>query len=186
MPRFEEALADAEAADARIAEAADGEELPPYLGVPCTIKEAISVAGMPNCTGLIQRRDYRCAETAPVAERLLDSGAILMGLSNTSELCMWPETGNRVYGLTRNPYDPDRTAGGSSGGEGAAIGTGGSPFGLGSDVGGSIRTPAASAGSSATSPPLASSRTRSPIRRRTDPRPSGCSAPGRCPGGRRT
>ncbi len=142
VPRFEEALEEAEEADARIAAAADDEELPPYLGVPCTIKEAISVAGMPNSTGLIERRDFRCEETAPVAERLLGAGAILMGLTNTSELCMWPESGNRVYGRTRNPYDPARTAGGSSGGEGTAIGSGGSPLGLGSDVGGSIRTPA--------------------------------------------
>ena len=140
-PRFEAALAEAEAADARVASAAAGEELPPYFGVPCTIKEAIAVEGMPNCTGLDARRHHRATETAPVAERLLASGAILLGVTNTSELCMWPETGNRVYGRTRNPYDPRRTAGGSSGGEGAAIGSGGAPIGLGSDVGGSIRMP---------------------------------------------
>jgi fatty acid amide hydrolase 2 len=140
--RYEAALADADAADARIAGAGADEELPPYLGVPCTIKEAIAVAGMPNCAGLDARRDHRAPESAPVAERLLASGAILLGVSNTSELCMWPETANRVYGRTGNPYDPSRTAGGSSGGEGAAIGAGGSPIGLGSDVGGSIRTPA--------------------------------------------
>ena len=142
VPRFDEALAEADAADARIAAAGETDELPPFLGVPCTIKEAIAVAGMPNCAGLVQRRDHRSEESAPVAERLLETGAILLGLTNTSELCMWPESGNRVYGLTRNPYDPRRSAGGSSGGEGAAIGAGGSPFGLGSDVGGSIRTPA--------------------------------------------
>ncbi len=142
VPRYEQALAEAEEADERIASAAADEELPPYLGVPCTIKEAIAVAGMPNCTGLHARCEHRSEETAPVAERLLASGAILLGLSNTSELCMWPETGNHVYGRTGNPYDPRRTAGGSSGGEGAAIGSGGSPLGLGSDVGGSIRTPA--------------------------------------------
>jgi len=140
--RYDEALAEAEAADARVAGAGAGEELPPYLGVPCTIKEAIAVAGLPNCAGLDARREHRASESAPVAERLLGSGAILLGVSNTSELCMWPETANRVYGRTGNPYDPRRTAGGSSGGEGAAIGAGGSPIGLGSDVGGSIRTPA--------------------------------------------
>ncbi|MGI8462137.1 MAG: amidase, partial [Solirubrobacterales bacterium] len=146
VPRFEQALEEADAADARIAAAGEDEELPPYLGVPCTIKEAIAVEGMPNCAGLIQRRDHRATDTAPVAERLIGAGAIPLGLTNTSELCMWPESGNRVYGLTRNPYDPARTAGGSSGGEGAAIGSGGSPLGLGSDVGGSIRTPAAFCG----------------------------------------
>lgn len=146
VPRFGEALAEADEADARIAAAGEDEELPPYLGVPCTIKEAIAVAGMPNCAGLIRRRDHRAEESAPVAERLIGAGAILLGLTNTSELCMWPESGNRVYGLTRNPYDPRRTSGGSSGGEGAAIGAGGSPLGLGSDVGGSIRIPSAFCG----------------------------------------
>ena len=63
-------------------------------------------------------------------------------MTNTSELAMWIESDNRVYGRTRNAYDPHRTAGGSSGGEGAAVGSGGSPFGLGSDIGGSIRLPA--------------------------------------------
>jgi fatty acid amide hydrolase 2 len=139
--RFDEALAEAEEADRRIAAAASDEELPPYLGVPCTIKEAIMVAGMPNCTGAVARREHRSEETAPVAERLLASGAILLGVTNTSEFCMWPETANHVYGRTTNPYDQSRTAGGSSGGEGAAIGAGGSPIGLGSDVGGSIRMP---------------------------------------------
>jgi fatty acid amide hydrolase 2 len=63
-------------------------------------------------------------------------------LTNISELTLWIESDNRVYGRTSTPYDPSRAAGGSSGGEGAAIGSGGSPFGLGSDIGGSIRTPA--------------------------------------------
>jgi fatty acid amide hydrolase 2 len=74
--------------------------------------------------------------------RLRAAGAIPLGVTNTSELCMWMESNNRVYGRTNNPYDLGRTAGGSSGGEGSIIGAGGSPFGLGSDIGGSIRMPA--------------------------------------------
>src|SRR5690606_27779016 len=62
--------------------------------------------------------------------------------TNVSELCMWMEGNNRVYGRTNNPYDPRRIVGGSSSGEGAIVGAGGSPFGLGSDIGGSIRMPA--------------------------------------------
>jgi fatty acid amide hydrolase 2 len=140
--RFAAALAEADAADERIAAAAPGEELPPFLGVPCTIKESIALAGMPNCAGLVSRRETVAEETAPSAQRLLDAGFVPLGVTNTSELTMWIESQNRVYGRTRNAYDPHRTAGGSSGGEGAAVGSGGSPVGLGSDIGGSIRLPA--------------------------------------------
>src|SRR5204863_5760572 len=80
--------------------------------------------------------------TAPAAQRLLDAGPILLGLTNLSELTMWIESDNRVYGRTLNAYDRRRTAGGSSGGEGAAIGCGGSVIGIGTDFAGSIRLPA--------------------------------------------
>jgi fatty acid amide hydrolase 2 len=73
---------------------------------------------------------------------LLDAGGILLGLTNTSELALWFETENRLYGRTRNPYDLQRIAGGSSGGCAAAIACGGSPISLGTDTGGSIRVPA--------------------------------------------
>jgi fatty acid amide hydrolase 2 len=75
-------------------------------------------------------------------ERLRRAGAIPLGVTNTSELCMWMESYNKVYGRTNNPYDLRRIVGGSSGGEAAIIAAGGSPFGLGSDIGGSIRMPA--------------------------------------------
>lgn len=142
VERFDAAREEADAADARVAAAGDPDSLPPLLGVPCTIKESIGVEGMPNCGGVVARAERRCERTAPAAQRLLDAGAILLGLTNLSELTMWVESENRVYGRTSNPYDPSRTAGGSSGGEGAAIGSGGSPIGLGSDLGGSIRLPA--------------------------------------------
>lgn len=139
--RFEAARAEADAADARIAANA-GEELPPLLGVPCTIKESLAFTGMPNAAGVVARRDIRATTDATVVRRVLDAGAIPLGVTNTSELCMWIESENRLYGRTRNPYDPSRTVGGSSGGEGACVGAGGSPFGIGSDIGGSIRLPA--------------------------------------------
>jgi fatty acid amide hydrolase 2 len=142
VPRYDAARREAEAVDARVGAAEDPDSLPPLLGVPCTIKETIGIEGMPHSAGVVARRDHRCRRTAPIARRLLDAGAILLGLTNVSELAIWVETDNRVYGRTSNPYDPVRTAGGSSGGEAAAIGSGGSPIGLGTDLGGSIRLPA--------------------------------------------
>ena len=97
---------------------------------------------MPQATGLLARKSFRAPANAPAVERLVAAGAIPLGVTNTSELTLWIESTNRLYGRTSNPYDPRRTAGGSSGGEGAAVGWGGSPFGIGSDIGGSIRLPA--------------------------------------------
>lgn len=138
--RLDAARAEAQAADRR-AELEPG-FLPPLLGVPCTIKECFALEGMPQSAGLVLRQDLRAQEDATTVARLRRAGAIPMGVSNTSELCMWMETKNRVYGRTNNPYDPRWIVGGSSGGEGAIVGAGASPFGLGSDVGGSIRMPA--------------------------------------------
>ena len=139
--RFDAARADADAADARVAETADPDDLPVFHGVPCTIKESIAMSGMPNCAGLVSRNAMRSNENAPSVQRLIDAGAIPLGVTNTPELCLWIETENRQYGRTNNAYSAKRTAGGSSGGEGAAVGSGGSPLGLGADIGGSIRLP---------------------------------------------
>ena len=114
----------------------------PLLGIPCTIKECFQLEGMPQSSGLYSRRNIRSSSNAPVVQNILDAGAIPMGVSNLSELCMWMESNNSVYGRSNNPYDLRCTTGGSSGGEGALVGCGGSPFGLGSDIGGSIRMPA--------------------------------------------
>lgn len=140
--RFDGARAEAAAVDAQIAQAPAEAELPPLLGVPFTVKESIALQGMPQSAGLLARRDYRAGDTAPAVQRLIDAGAIPLGVTNTSELTLWIESSNRVYGRTNNPYDSKRTAGGSSGGEGAAVGSGGSPFGVGTDIAGSIRIPA--------------------------------------------
>src|SRR6476661_4326906 len=138
--RFEAALADADEADARIRAA--GGDLPPFLGVPSTIKESFAVKGMPNAAGLVHRADVRADVDAPAVARLRAAGAIPIGVTNTSEATMWIESSNRLYGRTNNAYDARRTAGGSSGGEGSAVGAGFAPIGLGSDIGGSIRLPA--------------------------------------------
>jgi fatty acid amide hydrolase 2 len=140
--RYDRAREEADTADQLVAGSAHPDELPPLLGVPCTIKESIAMLGMPNCAGLVSRREWRSTDNAPTVQRLLDAGLIPLGVTNTPELCLWIETENRAYGRTNNAYDPTRTAGGSSGGEGAAVGVGGSPIGLGADIGGSIRIPA--------------------------------------------
>jgi fatty acid amide hydrolase 2 len=139
--RYGEAVAEARACDVRI-RAGDASPLPPFFGVPCSIKECFALVGMPQSSGSVARRAFRATEDAPAVARLRRAGAIPIGVTNTSELCMWMETNNRLYGRTRNPYDTSRIVGGSSGGEGALVAVGASPFGLGSDVGGSIRMPA--------------------------------------------
>lgn len=146
VDRIEEARKQARAIDQRIGSAAlRGDalgDLPPLTGVPFTVKESIALDGMPSSAGLLARRDHRSRRTATAVKRLIDAGAIPVGVTNTSELTLWIESENPVYGRTNNPYDVSRTAGGSSGGEGAAVGSGGVPFGIGADVGGSIRVPA--------------------------------------------
>lgn len=118
------------------------DNLPPFLGVPCTVKEAIALRGMPFTAGHVHRLGVLAEKDATATARLRKAGFIPIGVSNTSELCMWMESYNKVYGRTSNPYDYSRTAGGSSGGEGALVGAGCSPVGLGADIGGSIRMPA--------------------------------------------
>ena len=139
--RFTEAINEAIAADKLIKSRAK-EELPPFIGVPCTIKESFAFTGMPNVSGLVSRKGLIQKEDAETVNRLIRAGFIPLGVTNTSELCLWMETNNQVYGRTNNAYDQTRTAGGSSGGEGAIVAAGGSPFGLGSDIWGSIRSPA--------------------------------------------
>lgn len=139
--RMEEAIEDAKKVDKQLSEK-DREEFPPLYGVPCTIKENFAFVGFPQTGGLNLRRNFYPLRNATVVDRILESGAIPIGFTNVSELCMWMESNNRVYGRTNNPYDLSRIAGGSSGGEGAIIGSGASPFGLGADIGGSIRMPA--------------------------------------------
>ncbi len=117
-------------------------EKPPLYGVPCSVKEAIALTGAPHTAGSVYRKSVVPAEDAPVVRRLREAGAIPLGVTNVSEMCMWFESYNPLYGRTNNPYDQGRIPGGSSGGEGSILGAGAAPFGVGSDVGGSIRMPA--------------------------------------------
>lgn len=140
--RFAEALREADAADALIAATTDTSTLPPLLGVPCTIKDTFEFTGMPQVVGMVSRKDVFGQKDSSAVDALRKAGAIPLGVTNTPELAMWYETYNRVYGRSKNAYDRGRITGGSSGGEGAIVGAGASPFGLGSDVAGSIRMPA--------------------------------------------
>jgi len=139
--RFDTAREEADAAD-KFVKNNDNKNFPPFLGVPCTIKESFCLTGMPNTGGLLKRKHCIANQDATAVARLRSSGAIPLGVTNVSEMCLWMESYNPLYGRTCNAYQSYRTAGGSSGGEGALIGSGGSPFGLGSDIGGSIRMPA--------------------------------------------
>ncbi|XP_013068648.2 fatty-acid amide hydrolase 2-like [Biomphalaria glabrata] len=117
------------------------EEKKPFLGVPLSVKEAFYWKGMANTSGLTARRHIQASEDAPVLINLRNAGAIPFIQTNISEVCMWFESSNYVYGTTNNAYDVRRMVGGSSGGEGCIISTGASVFGVGSDIGGSIRMP---------------------------------------------
>src|ERR1700723_2101184 len=131
-------------AQARAAEKAivHGEEVGPLHGVPLSIKSAIDVAGHRCEAGSRLREGYIAAVDAPLVARLRAAGAVILGVTSTPELLMAWETDNLLYGRTSNPWDLTRTAGGSSGGEAAAIAAGLSAAGVGSDGGGSIRVPA--------------------------------------------
>lgn len=139
--RADDARAEADRADAVLREVGP-DAVPPLHGVPCTVKENFALRGMPNTAGLVARKGYRPERDAVTVARLRDAGAIPMGVTNCSELCMWLESNNQVYGRTTNSYAPGRIAGGSSGGEGSIVGAGASPFGLAADFAGSIRFPA--------------------------------------------
>jgi len=138
---YDDARTRAAEADAQLAES-NLDDLPPLHGVPFTIKECFAFEGMEHTSGLKKRKGVRAAADATAVARLKAAGGIPLGTTNVSELCMWMESNNKVYGRTGNPYDPSRIVGGSSGGEGAIVGSGASPFGVGSDIGGSIRMPA--------------------------------------------
>src|SRR5579863_2149689 len=116
--------------------------LGPLYGVPISIKSSIEVVGMPYEAGTRLREGIVGQQDAPLVQRLRAAGAIILGVTNTPELLMAWETDNLLHGRTNSPWDLARTPGGSSGGEAAAIASGMSAGGVGSDGGGSIRVPA--------------------------------------------
>lgn len=134
----ERCLALADDADAR---AATGRTLPPLHGLPIAIKDLQSARGFRFTRGSPIYRDAVADEDSVLVERLRGAGAILIGKTNVPEFGMGSHTYNKVYGTTYNPYDLTKSAGGSSGGAGAALATGMLPIADGSDLGGSLRNP---------------------------------------------
>jgi amidase len=133
------ALEQAREADKALAK---GEIRGPLHGVPFTLKDAIETEGVISTGGTLGRASYVPKEDATVVKRLRAAGGILLGKTNCPEFGWAWESDNLVYGRTSNPYDLSLSPGGSSGGESAIIAAGGSPLGLGSDAGGSVRFPA--------------------------------------------
>jgi amidase len=145
----ERTLAAARDADALLA---GGGAVGPLHGVPFTVKDNISAAGLTMAVGVPARRDVVADRDATVVSRMREAGAILLGKTNLPPWGGGTETDNEVYGRTDNPYDRARTPGGSSGGEAAAIAALESPCGFGTDSGASVRLPAHFCGLAALKP----------------------------------
>jgi amidase len=143
------ALAAADRADAAVAA---GERLGPLHGVPITVKANIDLTGSPTTQGVPALQHAVPDLDHPMVERMKAAGAIPIARSNLPDMGLRVHTVSALYGLTRNPWDPTRTAGGSSGGEAAALATGMTPLGLGNDIGGSLRNPSFCCGTAALKP----------------------------------
>lgn len=137
--QFDHALQRAAQADAARER---GESWGPLHGVPMTIKDTYEVVGMPTTAGSPKFRDHRPTTHAPAVQKLIDAGAIVFGKTNVPLFAGDLQSYNKVYGTTNNPWDLTRTPAGSSGGAAAALAAGLTPIELGSDIGGSLRTPA--------------------------------------------
>ena len=130
----------------RLTEAGVPADPPPLHGVPVTVKDALAVANVRFTAGSHRLREHVAEQDAEAVRRMKAAGAIVLGKSSCSDMSGSMETNNPISGLTRNPWRLDRSAGGSSGGEGALVAAGGSPLGLGADIAGSIRSPSAFCG----------------------------------------
>lgn len=133
----ERTLSEADHAEARRREGDGG----PLLGVPIAVKDDIDLAGVPTAGGT-RAHGGPADRDAELVARLRAGGAVMIGKTNVPELTQWPFTESMTYGITRNPWDPERTPGGSSGGSAAAVAAGMVGAAIGSDGGGSIRIPA--------------------------------------------
>jgi fatty acid amide hydrolase len=139
VQRYEQACVEARAADEHLAR---GEPAGPLHGVPLTIKESLDLAGTPSTFGLPSRASVVADHDDPYVAGLRAAGAIMVGKTNVAQLLLYAESDNPVYGRSNNPWNLERSCGGSSGGQAAIIAAGGSPMGLGTDIGGSLRYPA--------------------------------------------
>ncbi|MFJ5998918.1 amidase [Streptomyces sp. NPDC092370] len=131
----------ADAADA-VARAASPDDLPPFHGVPLPVKDLVDVAGWPTTHGSAGADRTPAPASDPVVRRFTDAGFVLLGKTTTSEFGALPFTENEALGVSRNPWDPRRTPGGSSSGAGVAVAAGMAPLAHAQDGGGSIRIPA--------------------------------------------
>jgi amidase len=125
-----------------VMQADDPSELPPFLGVPVPVKDLFDVAGWPTTHGSAGASTAPAEESDPVVQRLVDAGFVLLGKTTASEFGTVPFTESEALGIARNPWDPDRTPGGSSSGAGASVAAGMAPIAHAGDGGGSIRIPA--------------------------------------------
>ncbi len=147
QPLFKKARAAAMLADEVAVRARrQSRDLPLLHGVPVTVKDCFDVRGTDCTLGIKARVGHPAKKDAPLVARMQRAGAIVLGKTNVHQGMLMHEADNPVFGLTRHPLDKQRTPGGSSGGEAAIIAAGGSPLGLASDLGGSIRQPAHSCG----------------------------------------
>ena len=137
--RVEDALKEAAYADSLLSQ---DTKPGPLLGVPFTIKDSFDTRDLISTAGTAGRKKFIPKDDATVVRRLREAGGILLAKTNTPELTLSGETDNLVYGRTNNPYDLNRTCGGSSGGSAAIVAAFGSPLDIGSDTGGSVRLPA--------------------------------------------
>ena len=124
----------------------DGEDTPPLLGVPVTLKDLVDLKGVPTSMGSLTTSEEPATRDELFVERLREAGAVFLGKTNTSEFGLAAQTMNRLGPPTANPWNPERTAGGSSGGAAAACAAGYGPLHHGTDGGGSVRVPAAYCG----------------------------------------
>src|SRR5262249_11538218 len=143
LKRYNEARAEARAADER---RSWGEALAPLHGVPITIKESLDLTGTPSTYGLTARANTLAERANFYVARMRVARAIVLGKTNVSQLLLYTEADNPVYGRTNNPWNQARSSGGSSGGQAAILSAGGSPLGIGTDIGGSVRLPASFCG----------------------------------------
>ncbi|MFT3978218.1 MAG: amidase family protein, partial [Sphingomonas bacterium] len=135
---FESARHAASELDQRIKEGFDA----PFLGVPMTVKESYNLTGLRTTWGFTEHRDFTADGDAVLVQRMKKAGAIILGKTNVPVGLADVQSNNPIYGRTRNAHDPSRVSGGSSGGSAVALATGMVPLEIGSDIGGSIRTPA--------------------------------------------
>ncbi|GFS79533.1 fatty-acid amide hydrolase 2-B, partial [Nephila pilipes] len=148
--RYEDALLDAVAVDNFLESGEKTEDQiardTPLLGVPFSCKESLGIKGLLQTSGLVTAKSHVADEDSDAVVFYRKAGAIPVTVSNVSEMCMWWESHNHIFGVTKNPYNNTRTPGGSTGGEAALIASAGAVIGIGTDIAASLRLPASFCG----------------------------------------